>query len=149
MCQRDGIRHQFGSLVGRITEHHTLISGTDGIQLLIGHMALTCFQRLVNAHGDICGLLVQRYHNRTGIAVESFFGRIVADLGYGLTNDSGNINICLGGDLTHDQYETGIGAGLTCYTAEGILLHQRIQYRIRYGITDFVGMSFGYGLRCK
>ena len=149
MCQRDGIRHIFRSLICSIAEHHTLISGTDGIQLFIGHVAFFCFQGLVYAHGDISGLLVQRYHNSTGVAVESLFGRIIADLGHGLTNNSGNINICLGGDLTHYQYETGIGAGLTCYTAERILLHQRIQYRIRYGITDFVGMSFGYGLRCK
>ena len=112
-------------------------------------MALSCFQCLVYAHSDIGRLLVQRHHNGTGIAIEALLRRVITDLGHGLTNDSGNINVSLGGDLTHYQYETGVGAGLTCYTAERILLHQRIQYRIGYCITDFIGMSFSYGFRCK
>ena len=149
MCQRDGIRHIFRSLIGSETEHHALVSCTDRIQLLVSHMALSCFQCLVYAHSNIGGLLVQRHHNGTGIAIESLLGRVVTDLGHSLANDSGNINVSLGGDLTHYQYETGVGTGLTCYTAERILLHQCIQHRIRYSITDFIGMSFGYGLRCK
>ena len=45
MSHRNGIRHIFGSLVGSISEHHTLISGTYiiGICLCIAYIDLFLF----------------------------------------------------------------------------------------------------------
>ena len=53
VCKGDGIRHILFCFVGCITKHHTLIAGTDGLDLLIRHLVLLGLQCLVNAHGDI------------------------------------------------------------------------------------------------
>ena len=47
------IRHILFCLIGRISEHHTLITGTDRFDLLIGHLVFFCFQRFINAHCNI------------------------------------------------------------------------------------------------
>ena len=38
--QRDGIRHIFFCFIVCIAEHHTLVAGTDGVDVLIGHGVL-------------------------------------------------------------------------------------------------------------
>ena len=58
VCQRDGQRHIFFCLVCCETEHHTLISCSDGIDLFVRHFMFFCFQRFVDTHSDIGGLLV-------------------------------------------------------------------------------------------
>ena len=58
--------------------------------------------------------------------------------------------MCVGCNLTHYHHVSCCSTGFArSYTAHRILLKQRIQNRIRNGITDFVRMSFGYRLRSK
>ena len=59
------------------------------------------------------------------------------------------INVCVGCNLTHYHNVSCCSTGFASYAAHRILLKQRIQNRIRNGITDFVRMSFGYRLRSK
>ena len=153
LCQfvskRDGVRHQLRSLVGCITEHHTLIACADCFQLAVIHEMLFCFQCFVNAHGDIGGLLINGSDDCTVVSVESEFSSGVSDLADGVADDLLDIYVSFGSDLTHNQYKTGGGAGLTSNTAHGILSHQRVQDGIGNLVTDFVRMAFSYGLGSK
>ena len=149
MGQGDRIGHIFLCLIAGKAEHHTLVSGTDGIQLILGHGLLSGFQGFVYAHGNIRGLLVDGDHNAAGIAVEAVFSPVIADLADRLADDLLDVHICVGGDLTHDHHKACGGAGLTCHTAHGVLLHQCVQDRIRDRVAHFIRMSLCYGLRCK
>ena len=144
MCKGNRIGHQFLGFVCGITEHHTLIACTDGFDLFVTHAFFSGFQCTVNAHGNIRGLLVNGYHNRTGIGIKSDFAAIITDFIHGFTNDSLDIQLCLRGNLTGYQNKAGTAAGFACHTASRILLHAGIQNSIGNGIADFVGMSFRY-----
>jgi hypothetical protein len=39
--------------------------------IIIGHLVLLCLEGLVNAHGDIGGLLIQSDEDRAGVSVEA------------------------------------------------------------------------------
>ena len=149
VCKRDRIRHQLRSLVCRIAKHHTLVSGTDRLDLLITHLAFPRLQRFVNTHGNVRRLLVQCYHYRTGIAVKTDLGGSIPDLIHGLSHNACNIQVCLGGDLTGHQNKSGAARCLTGHAAHRILLHACIQNRIRHCITELIGMSFGYRFGSK
>ena len=149
MRQRNRVRHIFLCLVGCIAEHHTLVASADCFQLFLRHLVFFCFQSLVNAHCDIGGLLVDRNHNGTGVAVKAILRLVIADLLNRLTNDLRDIYICVGGDLAGYQYETGTACCLAGYTAHRILCDQSIQDGIRNGITDFIRMTFSYRFGSK
>ena len=121
VSQHNCIGHILLGLVGCITEHHTLVAGADGIDLLVVHLVLFCFQRFVNAHSDIGGLLVDGSDHAAGVSVKTVFTSGVTNLTNGIANDFLNIYISLGGDLTHYQNHTGGGCGLAGYAAHGIL----------------------------
>ena len=59
MSHVDGIWHILLSLIGSITKLKTLVTGTDGIQLVLIHIVLFLLKSLVNTHSNICGLLVK------------------------------------------------------------------------------------------
>ena len=149
MRQRNRVRHIFLCLVGCIAEHHTLVTSADCFQLFLRHLVFFCFQSLVNAHCDIGGLLVDRNHNGTGVAVKAILRLVIADLLNRLTNDLRDIYICVGGDLAGYQYETGTACCLAGYTAHRVFFHQCVQNCVGNGIAHFVGMSFCYRLRSK
>ena len=149
MCKRNGIRHQLGSLIDRISEHHSLIARSDSFKLLIGHLVLSCFKRLIDTHCNVGRLLIQCNKHSAGIAVEALFGRVISDINDGLSCDSLDIHIGLGCDLACDEDKSRTCCGLACNTAHGILFDHRIENGIRYCIADLIGMSFGNGLRCK
>ena len=71
MRQGNGIGHILLCLVCGEAEHHALIS-CSGIQI-VSKASLSGLQRLVDAHGDIRGLLIYCDQNGTGIAVEAVF----------------------------------------------------------------------------
>ena len=86
----DGGGHELFGLVAGIAEHHALVTGAQGLGIVIG---------AVNAHGDVAGLLVNGGENGAVMAVEAGQRRVVADPADGLTNHMGNIHIAAGGDL--------------------------------------------------
>ena len=49
----DRHRHQGGGLIAGISEHDTLVAGTNGFDIVIGHFAALLFQRGIHTHGDI------------------------------------------------------------------------------------------------
>ena len=123
MRKSDRIRHVLRGLVCSETEHHTLITSTDCIQLIVCHVVLFRFKRLVNTHSNIAGLLVDRGENTAGITVETIFCTVIADLTDGLADDLLDIHICLCCDLAHYHNKTCCCACLTCNTAHRILFH--------------------------
>ena len=76
----DWIRHKLRSLIRCVAEHHSLVTGADGFDLLFGHFIFLRLIGLVYAHRDIRRLLVHRNDDRTGVRVKSHFGICVADL---------------------------------------------------------------------
>ena len=80
LCEGDRIRHKLRSLIRCVAEHHSLVTGADGFDLLFGHFIFLRLISLVDAHRDIRRLLVHRNDDRTGVRVKSHFGVCVADL---------------------------------------------------------------------
>ena len=142
-------RHVAFGFVGCITEHHTLVTGTDGVDLFLGHGVLFGFKCFVNAQGDICGLFVDGCNDTAGVGIEAVFAAGIADFTNGISHDFLDIYISFCGDLTHDHDKTGCCAGLTGNTAHWILCYESIKDRIGNLVTHFVRMSFGYGLGCE
>ena len=130
VSQGDRIRHIFLRLVAGITEHHALITGADGLNLLIAHLVLFCFQSLVHTHGDIRRLLVNSSDNTAGIAVKTILCPVVSDIADGFAHNLLNIHIGFGGNLSHNHDQTCSHRCLACHTAHGILLQQCVQNRV-------------------
>ena len=43
VCQGDWLWHVFFGFVGGVTEHHTLVAGTDSVDICVGHFVFFCF----------------------------------------------------------------------------------------------------------
>ena len=130
MCKRDRIRHIFFRFVCRITEHHTLISGTDRFDLIIRHFIFFCFKCLIYTHCNICRLFINCRNYAARICVKSIFSSRISDLTYRITHNLLNINVSLRCNLAHYKDKTCRCRRLTCNAAHRILLHQRIKDRI-------------------
>ena len=135
VCQGDRQRHEVVIFLTGIAEHHALITGA-------AHLA-------VGAHGDVGTLLVQRYQDRTGVAIEASGGTVIADLDQLLTDDRRNIELGSGADLAHDENHASGAAHLTGNTTVGVLSQNCVQHGIGDLVTHLVGMAFGNGFRGK
>ena len=130
VCQRNRIRHVFLSLICSITKHHTLIAGTNCLDLSVRHFIFSCFKRFINTHSDIRGLLIQCNHNCTCMTIKSGLSSVISNLVYSITNDCRDIKLCFCSDLTCYKYETGTACSFTSDTAHRVLCHAGIQNRI-------------------
>ena len=144
MSQRDRIRHIVLGLVGGETEHHTLIPGTDGLDLGITHLVFFGFQRFINAHGDIGGLLIDSSDHTAGFCIKTIFSSGVTDFLNRIAHDLLNIYIRICGDLTHYQHQSCGSGRFTCHTAHGVLCQKRVQNSIGNLVAHFIGMAFCY-----
>ncbi len=131
--QGDGGGHQFGGLVGGVTEHHALVAGAAGVHAL----------------RDVAGLLVDGRDDGAGVGVEAIEGVVIADGGYNTAHQALQIDIGLGGDFAGDDNQAGGRQSFGGDTAIGVLLEACIQNRVGDLISDFVRMAFGDGLRGK
>ena len=142
MCKIDRVRHIAVGLVGSITEHHSLISCSDRLELLFCHLVFSGFKRSVNTHGDVSRLLIKSYKDCACVIVK-FHRRIrVADFADRVSRDLFVINFRFCCDLSADQYKSCAGSCLTRHSAHGILLHACVKDRVRDHIAYFVGMPF-------
>jgi hypothetical protein len=89
-------------LIGGITEHDTLVTGTVVLQVTV-----------VQTLGDIGGLLLDGNQDVTGLVVETLLGVIVTNLLDGVSDNGLEVDSGLGGDFTEDHDHTGLGSGLT------------------------------------
>ena len=101
-----------------------------GKPISVSYTHLDVYKRQIHAHGNVCGLFVQRYHNAAGVGVKSVFGLGITDFPYGIAYDFLDIHIGVCGDFAHHQNKARGGTGFTGHTAHGILLHQCVKHRI-------------------
>ena len=130
MGKIDRIRHVVFALVGRVTEHHTLVAGADRFNLSLAHIALSCLESPVDAHRDIGRLLVERHHDRACVGVESHLGIGIADLPDDVSGNLRIVNRSLCCDLAADQDKAGARSCLAGNAAHGVLLHAGVKYCI-------------------
>ncbi len=131
--QRDRCRHQFGGLVGRVTEHHALVACAAGI----------------NAHGDVAGLFVDGRDDRAGVRIETIERVIVANRRDRSTHQALKVHIGLCRDFAGYHHQPGAGQGLACYTAVGVLREAGVKNRVGNLVGDLIRMPFGDRLTCK
>ena len=143
--QADRQRHQLGRLVAGVAEHDSLVAGTHQIQRITGVVV-----GLVNALGDVGGLLVESHQHRTAVGIEATGpGSAVTDLLDHIAHQVDEIHLRFGGHLTGDHAEAGVHHGLAGHAAGGILGKQSIENGVAHLVADLVGMPFRDGLGCK
>ena len=144
MCERNCQRHQFLCFLARITEHHTLVTSTGFLMF-----AAPAFIGIVDTHCDIRRLLVHCLQNRAGVAIEAKFCTVIADVYDDIPSNLRNVHFCSGRDFAHAEHHTSCNNGFAGNSCFAILFEDCIQNSIRNLVTDFIRMSFGYGLRGK
>ena len=73
VSQGDTGGEKFRSLISRIAEHHTLITGADGVQIAVMITAVAMFKCCVDPQGDVYRLLVERDQNGAVFGIQSVF----------------------------------------------------------------------------
>lgn len=116
----DRQRHVFFGLVGGISEHDTLITGTNRLK-----------RTMVQSLSDIGGLLLNCDKDVASLVIESLVGTVVSDLFDGLSNDLLVIDLALGGNFTENHDHASFGSGLAGDLGEGVLLEACIELERR------------------
>ena len=142
LCQSDGQWHEFRRLIGGITKHHALVTGTNGIGFI--QFAFTGFERLINALRDIRGLFVKGYQNTAGLVVKTISCIGIADFLNGAADNLGNIHIAAGRNFTDHMHLTGSHQCFTRHTALWVLGDNRVQNTVGNLVSHFIGMTFRY-----
>ena len=130
-----GEGHEGFSFVGGITEHHTLIAGTEVFVLLD---VVGTEDGLV----DFGGLLFDGNEEVAGLVVETLGGVVEADVLDGVTDDLLVVEDGLGGDFTEDHDHTGLEAGFAGDLGVGIFGEAGVEDGIRDLIGHLVGVTF-------
>lgn len=114
-------------LIGSITEHDTLVTGTVVLQVTV-----------VETLGDIGRLLLDGDQDVTGLVVETLFRVVVADLLDSVSDNGLEVDSSLGGDFTEDHDHTGLGGSLTSDLGVGVFSETGVQDGIGDLVTDLV-----------
>lgn len=94
--QQDGQGQELRSLVGSITEHDTLVTGTELLKGLI----------IVKTLGNVRRLLLNGNQDIAGLVVETLLGGIETNVLDGTTDDLLVVKVGLGGDFTENHNHT-------------------------------------------
>ena len=141
--QVDGQRHQLGRLVAGKAEHHALVAGADGLDIDIRDLAAPDLQGLVDAHGNIAGLLGDGDLHAAGIAIEALLAVVVADVENDLAHQLIEIDVGAGGDLAQQHDKAGLGGAFARHARHGILLQAGIQHAVADLVAELVGVTLG------
>lgn len=136
MREQQSQGEELGGLIGGITEHDTLVTGTKLLKSLL----------VVQTLGDIGRLLLNGDQQVQGLVVETLGGVIVANVLDGVTDNLLVVELGVGGDLTKDHDHTSLGGGLASNLGEGVLGQAGIEDGIRHLISDLVGVTLTDGL---
>lgn len=131
-----GEGEQLGGLVGGISEHDTLVTGTELLEGLL----------VVQALGDIGGLLLDGDEDVAGLVVEALGRVVIADVLDGITDDLLVVEAGLGSDLTEDHDHAGLGGRLAGDLREGVVLQAGIEDGIGDLVCNLVGVALSNGL---
>jgi hypothetical protein len=119
--EEEGKGQELRGLVGGISEHDTLVTGTKLLESLL----------VVETLSDIGRLLLNGNEDVACLVVEALVGRVVADVLDGITDDLLVVEVCLGGNLTEDHDHTGLGGRLAGNLGERVLLEAGIEDGVR------------------
>src|SRR3989338_3830328 len=136
----DGEWHQFRSFIAGKTEHQSLISRA----LLFLHVRFTVYTKC-----NVRALCANTDDNCAGFVIESVDGVVVSDFADGFTHNSGDIDVAARAHFTGNNHET---RGREAFTrnVRMRILHQRIiEDGIGDLVTEFIGVTFCYGLGCE
>ena len=133
----DRRRHQLGRLVAGVAEHQALVAGT-GVEMVVAG--------LVDALGDVVGLLVVADHDGTALVVDAVVGVVVADALDGVARDLDVVDVRVGRDLAGQHHEAGVAQRLGGDARARILREDRVQDGVGDLVRDLVGMAFRDGL---
>lgn len=139
VCQLKGQWEELWGLIGGITEHDTLVTGTELLKSLV----------VVQALSDIGGLLLDGDKDVAGLVVEALGGVIVTDVLDGTTDDLLVVELGLGGDLAENHDHTSLGCGLASNLGERVLSQAGIEDGIGDLISDLVWVTLTDRLRLR
>jgi len=127
--QDQGQGHELGGLIGSVTEHDTLITSSDvlNVEALLDETLVNIGRLLLNGDKNVAGLVV-----------ETLGGVIVSNVLDGVADNLLVIQSGLGGDLTENHDHTGLGSSLASNLGHGVLLEASIQNGVRNLIADLV-----------
>ena len=109
-------------------------------------VVLAMLERVVDAHGDVGRLLLDRRDHAAGLAVEPELRVRVADLDDRVAHDRGDVDIALfQRDLAGHEHEARRDERLARDPAVGVLGEQRVQDRVGDLVGELVGMPLGDG----
>jgi hypothetical protein len=127
--EEDRQGHQFGRLVGGVTEHHPLIA-----RPLLGP---------IDAARDLGRLTSEELLHEGGVGGEGGAGIGVADPADGLARDGGEIDRGARGDLAGEDDQVLLAEDLAGDAAGRILRQVCIEDRVGDRVADLVGMTLG------
>ena len=132
--QRDRQRHQCSGVVAGVAEHQALVACALAVER-VGAPELALLERVVDALGDVRGLLADRHRDAAGLAVEALDRAVVADAEDDVADDARHVGEALGRDLPRDVHLAGGQHGLDGDPAAGVLGQQVVED----GVADLVG----------
>ncbi len=142
--QRDRKRHQLGRLVGRVSEHHSLVSRAEEVERI--RVSMLSLVRLVHPARDVSRLLVDRHDDTARLEVEAVLRPRVADLGNPVAHHRTNVDVRLRRDLACDDDQPGRDERLARHSAVRVVGEDRVENRVRDLVGDLVGMALGHRL---
>ena len=142
MRQGDRQGHELRCFVAGKAKHHPLVARADAVEG-VGRAVLRLIG-FIDAHGDVGRLHIDRCDNAAGIAVKSIFVVAIADVDGHIAGDRRNIHVAFRGNLTHDVQHPGCRRHLAGNMRMGVLLQNRIQYRVGNLVAEFIGMPLGH-----
>ena len=145
MRQLNRHRHERLGLAGRVPEHHSLVAGAGGVEL-VRRLTLALLEPRIHALGDVGRLLVDRGEDGTGLMVEAVARVVVADLADRLARDLRDVDVGLGGDLTGHDHEAGVDQALAGDATSGVVRHHRVEDPVGDLVADLVGVPLGHRL---
>mmetsp|Transcript_105698 Transcript_105698/g.227848 ORF Transcript_105698/g.227848 Transcript_105698/m.227848 type:complete len:405 (-) Transcript_105698:20-1234(-) len=125
-----GEGHESLCFVGGISEHDSLITSTNVLEL-----------HVVDRLSDIGGLLLDGDDNVAGSVIHTLGNIIVSNITESLADNLLVVHGGRGGDLTEDHNHTGLGAGLTSHTRGRVITDAGVKDGIRDLITDLIRVS--------
>ena len=146
--QRDGKGHQLFGFVAGKAEHHALIARADHVNFAVAQTVLH-FVGAIHAHGDVGGLFVDGGDDGAGVAVKAGFVAVIANADNDVARDLGNVDITVGGQLTHDRDKAGGDGGFASDMRLGVKFENRVQHRVGNLVAHLVRMPFRHGLGSK
>ncbi|KAH3664771.1 hypothetical protein OGATHE_003586 [Ogataea polymorpha] len=137
MGQQDGQWQLLVRLVGGVTEHDTLVTGSKLLQGLV----------IVQTLSNVWRLLLDSDQNITCLIIETFVGVIISNVLNGISDDLLVVQVGLGGDLTKHHDHTGLRGSFTGNLGKRVCGQAGVQNGIRNLIADFVRVTLTDRLR--